>query len=356
MPRPNRGAYLKWIEDRGCFYIQWYEQGRPRKRSTGFADVHDAEGALAQFIAERQRQRVSGPREPGQLLVTDVLAYYIEHHAETVADPTRIKQAVKALVPFWIGVMVDGVTKATCQRYQRERAKAVGTVRRELTTLRAAINFGHTEGILTRPVPVWLPEKPEGKDRWLTRDEAAALLNEARTGRSDVRAYLPLFIVLGLYTGKRKQAILELRWPQVDMKNRLIDFRKRDEDGDIQGQTSKRRGRQPIPNRLMTFLRLAHRRRYSDLGYVIHDKGRRIIDIGDGKSGSFGTAVKNAKLPGVTPHTLRHTCGTWLAQKGVPLFQIGGWLDHSDARSTELYAHHHPDFQGEALDAFNRRG
>ena len=356
MPRPNRGAYLKWIEDRGCFYIQWYEQGRPRKRSTGFADVHDAEGALAQFIAERQRQRVSGPREPGQLLVTDVLAYYIEHHAETVADPTRIKQAVKALVPFWIGVMVDGVTKATCQRYQRERAKAVGTVRRELTTLRAAINFGHTEGILTRPVPVWLPEKPEGKDRWLTREEAASLLNAARTGRSDVRAYLPLFIVLGLYTGKRKQAILELRWPQVDMKNRLIDFRKRDEDGDIQGQTSKRRGRQPIPNRLMTFLRLAHRRRYSDLGYVIHDKGRRINDIGDGKSGSFGRAVKNAKLPGVTPHTLRHTCGTWLAQKGVPLFQIGGWLDHSDARTTELYAHHHPDFQGEALDAFNRRG
>jgi integrase len=356
MPRPNRGAYLKWIEDRGCFYIQWYEQGRPRKRSTGFADVHDAEGALAQFIAERQRQRVSGPREPGQLLVTDVLAYYIEHHAETVADPTRIKQAVKALVPFWIGVMVDGVTKATCQRYQRERAKAVGTVRRELTTLRAAINFGHTEGILTRPVPVWLPEKPDGKDRWLTRDEAAALLNAARTGRSDVRAYLPLFIVLGLYTGKRKQAILELRWPQVDMKNRLIDFRKRDDDGDIQGQTSKRRGRQPIPNRLMTFLRLAHRRRYSDLGYVIHDKGRRIIDIGDGKSGSFGTARDRAGLSDVTPHTLRHTCGTWLAQKGVPLFQIGGWLDHSDARTTELYAHHHPDFQGEALDAFNRRG
>jgi integrase len=56
----------------------------------------------------------------------------------------------------------------------------------------------------------------------------------------------------------------------------------------------------------------------------------------------------------VTPHTLRHTCGTWLAQKGVPLFQIGGWLDHSDGRATELYAHHHPDFQEEALAAMNR--
>jgi hypothetical protein len=52
----------------------------------------------------------------------------------------------------------------------------------------------------------------------------------------------------------------------------------------------------------MTFLRLAHRRRCSDIGFAIHDKKRRIIDIGDGKSGSFGTAGKNAKLVGVTPH------------------------------------------------------
>jgi integrase len=355
MPRPNRGAYLKWIEERGCFYIQWYEQGRPRKRSTGFADVRDAEKALSDFIVSRQRERVSGPREPGQLLVTDALAYYVEHHADTTADPVRIKQAVKALVPFWIGLMVDGVTKGTCQRYQKQREKAVATVRRELTTLRAAINFAHSEGILTRPVPVWLPEKPDSKDRWLTRAEAARLINHARTGRSDVRAYLPLFIVLGLYTGKRKQAILDLRWPQVDLKNRLIDFRGRADDGELKVKTSKRRGRQPIPNRLMTFLRLAYGRRYSDIGFVIHDKGKRILDIGDGKSGSFGTACKHAKLTGVTPHTLRHTCGTWLAQKGVPLFQIGGWLDHSDSRTTELYAHHHPDFQGEALDAFNRR-
>jgi hypothetical protein len=41
------------------------------------------------------------------------------------------------------------------------------------------------------------------------------LLNASRTGRSDVRLYLPLFILLGLYTGKRKQALLDLRWPQL---------------------------------------------------------------------------------------------------------------------------------------------
>lgn len=355
MPRPNRGAYLKWLEEKGCFYIQWYEQGRPRKRSTGTSDLRDAESALAAFLVERREQQSGGPADPTRFLVTDALIHYVQHHADTCADPVRIKQAVKSLVPFWTGVRVDGVTKGTCQRYQAQRGRAVATVRRELTTLRAAINYAYNEGLLTRTVPVWLPEKPEGKDRWLTRAEVAALLNASRTGRSDVRLYLPLFIVMGVYTGKRKEAILSLRWPQVDLFNGMIDFRKRQDDGDLSAKTNKRRGRQRIPARLLTFLRLAHKRRDSDLGYVIHDKGRRIIDIGDGKSGSFGTACKNAKLVDVVPHTLRHTCGTWLAQKGVPMFQIAAWLDQSDTRTTEIYAHHHPDFMQDALSAMGRR-
>jgi integrase len=112
----------------------------------------------------------------------------------------------------------------------------------------------------------------------------------------------------------------------------------------------------------MTFLRLA-KRRGSELGYVVHDSGARIKDIGgawDGDAdkrgyGSFGNACKRAGLVGVSPHTLRHTCGTWMAQRGVSLHMIGGWLGHTDARTTELYAHHHPSHMKVALAAADRR-
>jgi integrase len=104
----------------------------------------------------------------------------------------------------------------------------------------------------------------------------------------------------------------------------------------------------------MTFLRLAWRRRSSDVGFVIHDKGRSIKDIGDsGMAASAGPA--KAGLVDVTPHTLRHTCGTWMAQEGTDLHKIGGWLGHSSARTTELYAHHHPDFMADAKRAADRR-
>ena len=77
--------------------------------------------------------------------------------------------------------------------------------------LRAAINYAHQEGRLTRTVTVYLPDGAEPRERWLTRAEAAALLRAAlREPR--VRLYLPLFILVAIYTGARKEALLSLRW------------------------------------------------------------------------------------------------------------------------------------------------
>ena len=72
---------------------------------------------------------------------------------------------------------------------------------------------------------------------------------------------MPLFILLGLYTGRRKEAILSLRWPQVDLEAALIDF-------EIAGRkrTNKKRGKVPIPARLLPHL-IRARRRGTDLGY-----------------------------------------------------------------------------------------
>jgi integrase len=290
-----------------------------------------------------------------------VLDLYAREHAPTRADPARIAAAIKALAPFWGDLKISDITKTRCRSYAKARGVSDGTLRRELGTLTAALNFASSERLIDkRDVPfVELPVKPEGKDRWLTRHEAARLLSAARNGRADVRLYLPLFILLGLYTGARKTAILGLRWPQVDLEQRRINFAKGAR------RSNKGRAHIPIPDRLMPFMRAAWRRRSGDLGFVVHDKGRRIIDIGgawDGSmakdapiQGSFGRACKRAGLIGVSPHTLRHTCGTWMAQDGVDLWKIGGWLGQSHATTVELYAHHSPDFLDEAKRSADRR-
>jgi len=346
MPRPSRGPYLHFVAHRGRWYIQWSEGGQTRMRSTGTGDRSAANLALAEFIQESARsQRPAGPSDPSGFPIGEALTLYGTEHAPHAADPARIGYAIQALVGFWGERMVGDVTRETCRAYGRARGKAPGTIRRELATLRAAINYAKEEGRLTYAPTVHLPKKPEGKDRFLRKSEAAALLNAARTGHASTRPYLPLFILIALYTGARKGAILELRWPQVDLEAERIDF-----NPPGRTRTSKGRARQPIPRRLLTFLRLA-RQRGTDLGYVIHRDGAQL----DNMKRAFNTAAAAAGLADVTPHTLRHTCGTWLAQSGVALDKIGGWLGHTDARTTQLYAHHHPDFMEDARAAADRR-
>jgi integrase len=307
MPRPARGPYLEFNESRGRWYILYRDAGRTRERSTGSGDREEANRRLAEFIlAQRVKQQADGPRDPGAFPIADALTLYGAEQAPNTADPARIGYAITALLPYWGARTVADITKETCRGYVRHRGKAPGTVRRELAALRAALNYAKAEGRLTNVPTVHLPAKPEGKDRWLRRQEAAALLNAARTGHGSVRGYLPLFILLGLYTGARKEAILSLRWAQIDLDARRINFQ-------ATGTSRIKKGR------------------------------------------AWGTACTASGLHDVTPHTLRHTCGTWLAQRGVPLDKIGGWLGHTDARTTQLYAHHHPDFMDEASDALDRR-
>jgi integrase len=42
---------------------------------------------------------------------------------------------------------------------------------------------------------------------------------------------------------------------------------------------------------------------------------------------------------GMRSHNLRHTCGYWLAQAGVPEGHVVAVLGHSTVRMTERYAH-----------------
>lgn len=278
--------------------------------------------------------------------MTTVLSEYVLDHGDDVMDAERLAGAVLKLTDYFQGRKVQEVTKHTCRGYGRWRDRAPGTVRRELTVLRAAINHGHREGKLTRPVNVELPDAPPPRHRWLTRDEAARLI-KAAMAEPRARLHLPLYIKIGLYTGQRKEAILSLRWPMVDLRSNRMDFR-------IPGrkETKKKRSHIQIPPRLISTMRNA-RRRGTDLGNVVNENGLAISDV----QTSFNSAVRRAGLAGtgVTPHTLRHTCATWLMQAGVPKWEAAGFLAMSMDTLEKTYGHHHPDHFSAAANSFSRR-
>jgi integrase len=282
------------------------------------------------------------------------LAEYAEDRARETAAPWRIAYAIDALTDFWRNKTVVEVTRETCRLYASARKRSPGTVRRELGVLRAAINFAHREGRLTRPVAVALPDAPAPRERWLTRSQAAALLRAARR-EPRVRLYLPLFVLIAVYTGQRKEAILSLRWSQIDL---MDGHNIADSPGAVVGRidfnipgarrTNKRRARIPIPRKLLCHLRRA-RKRGTDLGHVISEDGHRIGDV----KKSFAAACRRAGLSGVTPHVLRHTCATWLMQQGVQLWEAAGFLGMTPETLERVYGHHHPEFMRNAARALS---
>lgn len=342
MSRRNQGPRLKWLAKRNCFYIVWTEHGRSRERSTGTADSGQAEAAFGEWLQARGRR--GGPSDPSGILVTDVLASYASERGEKVESPERIAYAIDPLLQFWQGLAVSDVTPLTCSRYAAQRGRSDGTIRRELGVLRAAINYSHRCGRITRTVAVELPARPDSRDRWLTRNEAAAIIRSARTPQA--RLYLPLFILIGLYTGRRTEAILGLRWPQVDLKACRINFERIGRK-----KTNKRRGQGvPISPRLLPHLRRA-KKRGTDLGPVIHRDGERLGKVLKG----FKAACARAGVDDASPHTLRHTAATWLMQAGTDPWVASGYLAMSLETLLRVYGHHHPDHQRSAAENIGRR-
>jgi integrase len=254
--------------------------------------------------------------------------------------------------------MLSEVNAHTCLAYARHRGNR-GGARRDLESLRAAINHHAKEGFHRRTVRVSLPPKGEQRDRWLTRDEAAALVwhcwryREKQTihaGKSQGRPvfterrplrHVARFILIGLYTGSRAGAIAAASpFPEpgrsfVDL-DRGIFYRK----PIGKRATKKRQTPAPIPPRLLAHLRRWKTRKLIAACFVEFN-GKPVSSVKTG----FRSAVRLAGLPGkVTPHTLRHTAATWLMQRGVPIWEAAGFLGMSPEVLQETYGHHHPDY------------
>jgi hypothetical protein len=168
MARRNQGPKLQYRESRNAFYIVWSDNGRSRRQSTGTSDGAQAQAYFAEWLVGHGERKAVGPRDPSAVLIAEVLNdYLLEAKPSAVA---RAAYAVPPLMDFFAESTVDKITKATCKRYAQTRGLSMGTVRRELGVLRAAINVAFGEGRITRKVAVALPERPPARDRWLTRD------------------------------------------------------------------------------------------------------------------------------------------------------------------------------------------
>jgi integrase len=351
MPRPNKGArlYKRRARFQGRKLVAqavWIIKDGGRHIATGCLagptetkPPQAAEQALSDYIANKyqpERRR----RDIEAIDCADVLSIYLADTGEAGNEFDDLNSRIGRLNEFWGGKVLADVNSRGCSEYVKHRGNRGGS-RRDLETLRAAINHHANQGFHRGIVRVSLPPKGEARDRWLTRDEAAALIwhcwryRERQTVHAGMHKGQPVltskhplrhvarFVLIGLYTGTRASAIATAS-PYRQEGRSFVDLERgifyRQQIG--KRATKKRQPPAPVPPRL-----LAHMRRWVERKLIVDTfvefHGKPVASVKKG----FGSAVRLAGLSGrVTPHTLRHTAATWLMQRGVPVWEAAGFL------------------------------
>lgn len=267
-------------------------------------------------------------------MIKDILEAYGKHLEQTITHQ-RGMIAIKKLAPLH-GCTVRNVSKQI-ERYINDRKASPGTINRELAVLQAALRWSFKRGEIDfLPAIPRLPSPPP-RSKFLTDSQVAALLDAAKP-----HPHVHTFIRIALMTGQRKEAILSLRWDQVDFQTGLVDFN--DPSGTL-SHRRKGRGIVPMSDALRTLLEGLPK----DHMHVIHHYGRRVRDL----RGIWSRLMKETGLD-ITPHILRHTVATQLAQKNVPMPQISRLLGHRQTAITErVYAKFSPEFCRQAVTHLN---
>lgn len=329
MPKKNRGAVLEWRPERNDWEIIWYVGGKRKRKSTGCTDSAAADEKLKEFKETAKKRRKSR-------LVDDVLSAYQKEHAPHTARPEDIYQCVINLTPFFGGLAVEEVTKAKCQEFATKRKTQIkpngeikilsdATIRKDLEILRAALNHDHSESRCSADFYVWMPEKPEPRERCLSRKEAADLLRAAK----ESPWYVWWFIFLSLHTAQREGAVLNLHWDRIDLERGKINWQ-------YGKKTNKRRPKQPMTDEIKSLMR--YLARYGN-GYALHRDGRPMQKIYRGVEAAY----KRAGIEGASPHTLKHTAITWMLRDGADIWDVAGFTGTSAKTIEGTYGHHCPN-------------
>jgi integrase len=314
------------VVTRGTYCAEWRDpDGRRRRASLGTKSEREALERVRGLDA-----RLKAERQPAVLTVRHVWEGK-QSSLGTRSAAMAMTSRGKSILPHFGAMRADLITEAAVDSFiddRRAAGKLDGTIIAQLKSLRASLKWAYQRGLIHRAPFIRLPSAPAPKDLRLTREQAARFLAACDY------PHLRLFVIIALTTGARKQAILDLTWERVDFDRGLIHLKDPDRT-----HHSKRRPTVPMNATLRRALLEAHAGATTE--HVLEWAGHRLTEIKD----AFHVAAVKAGVPWCTPHVLRHSCASWLAESGASMDEIAQLLGHADTRITfQTYARMSPSY------------
>jgi integrase len=302
---------------------------------------------LALKVSAGEDPSIEVPYKTTSPTMEDLAEKYLTLHAENEKRPKSIKED-KAMLQHYVlkefgSRKVVDVTFEDIQKLHASLNKTRVRSNRILSLLHKMFNLSIQWKWRTDNPASGIKKYQEHKrTRWLNEDEMKRLLIALDTYPSRTTTNI---IRLLLLTGARKHEVLEATWDQFDLEKGVWTKK-------AHTTKQKKMEHSPLsPAALAVLNSIKEGKANSPFLFPGNIQGKPIQDI----KKSWATIIKLANLKDIRVHDLRHTYASHLVSSGLSLSIVGKLLGHTQASTTQRYAHLADEPLREATTFFGKK-
>ena len=282
--------------------------GQRIQKSAGTEDKRQAQEYEARLKAELWRIHKLGDK-PRRTWKETVVRWLRD--TEHKSDHSKDIDKLKWLDAYLGNCYLDEIDRDLIDYIGRTKKgeSSPSTANRYLAVIRAVLRMARDEWEWVDKIPrIRLYPEPKRRVRYLTRDEAAALISELPTHLADMAEF-------SLATGLRQSNVSYLTWQQIDLDRNTAW---------VHAEQSKNRRAFAVPLN-NDALRVLRRRQgiHPFFAFTYRDK-----PVQRTSTKAWYAALRRCQIEDFRWHDLRHTWASWHVQNGTTLqelMELGGW-------------------------------
>lgn len=338
-----RGLYVDVQRSgRMAYRLRYSQDGVKRHMTLGDARLITLDEARQEARARLRQLRASSDPERNLLdanalsveefFVDQYLPYVKTYKRSWGTDESMIRNHILPQLGAQAMAAVRAPDIARMVQSMKEKDFAPGTINRMLVLLRYGYKLAlrwKVEGLEVNPAQDLKNIKNDNKiERYLTPEQTVALMAAVRESENPALQNIVPFLI---YTGARKREALDARWADIDWQQSSWKIPKT-KSGKIR-HVPLSTGALELLGRMRAWSGL--KVPGSDLLFPNPRTGLPFVSI----YYSWDTARKQAGVPELRIHDLRHSFASFLVNAGRSLYEVQELLGHADIRTTSRYAH-----------------
>lgn len=306
----------------GQYHVQIRKRGYPTQTKT-FTKEADAKRWATIIESEMERGVFVSRTEAEATLVKDVLQRFATEILPTKRSEQSDKSRIKTLTEAFGDYRLASLTSTQVAKFRDQRLQVVGpqSVIHEINLLNRALKTASMDWGIALPggIPtaqVRMPAKPRGRDRRVTAEELAKILDATQSPE------LRTIITLAVETGMRRNELASLTWDNTDLKKQTAHLPKTKTD---------------VPRTVP--LSKAAIKALKDFG--VKNEGKLFALQAESMSQAFERACEphRANIVGLRFHDLRHEATSRLFEKGLNVMEVAAITGHKTLDMLKRYTH-----------------